>query len=36
MLRTAGLFLSLLWIVEGSCIAAPADPASDASIEEWR
>jgi hypothetical protein len=35
MFRTSGLFLTLLLMATGPCIAAPTDPASDASIEEY-
>jgi len=35
MLKMSGVFLTLLVMAHGVCIAAPTDPASDASIEEY-
>lgn len=35
MQRALGLFLTLLFIADMPCMAAPTDPASDASIEEY-
>jgi len=35
MLRSFGLLFTLLFINSAACIAAPTDPASDASIEEY-
>jgi hypothetical protein len=35
MYRTSGLFLTLVLAAIAPCMAAPTDPASDASIEEY-